>query len=182
VKPPALARALLLAVAGESCAECVAGDLEEEFALICQVRDPAAGARWYLWQVIRSVAPLVWLRLRSGELRQTAAVALLSVAAPLMMLDRLWSFVYSQIPLKDGIARAPEFLAVNVLAVCVGAAIAGAAERSRAAAGTTAATVALAAGLGIWFSTGAAPALYAALVLVATPASYLIASGWRRSR
>ncbi len=181
MKPPALARTLLLAVAGESCAECVAGDLEEEFALICQVRDPAAGARWYLWQVIRSVAPLVWLRLRSGELRQTAAVALLSVAAPLLMLDRLWSFVYSQIPLKDGIARAPEFLVVNVLAVCLGAAIGGAAERSRAAAAGTA-MVALAAGLGIWSSTGAAPALYAALVLVATPASYLIASGWRRSR
>jgi hypothetical protein len=30
MKPPLIARALLLAVAGEACAECVAGDLEEE--------------------------------------------------------------------------------------------------------------------------------------------------------
>jgi hypothetical protein len=185
MKPPAIARALLAAVAGESWAECVAGDLEEEFAERCHARDRAAGARWYLWQVIRSVAPLVRLRLRSGELRQTAAIALASVAVPLLLLDRLWSFVYSQIPLKDGTGRAPEFLAVNVLAVCAGAALAGAAETSppvAAKASARALAALAAAGFAMWFSVGRAPARYDAVVLIAAPASCLMAFGWRRSR
>jgi hypothetical protein len=124
MKPPVIARALLLAVAGETWADCVAGDLEEEFKLVCQTRDRAAGARWYFWQVVRSVTPLMRLRMRSGGLRQTTLVALLSVAVPLLLLDRLWSFIYSQIPFKDGTGRAPEFLAVNLISVCLGAAIA----------------------------------------------------------
>ena len=36
MKPPVIARALLLAPAGETWADCVAGDLEEEFKLVCQ--------------------------------------------------------------------------------------------------------------------------------------------------
>jgi hypothetical protein len=71
MKPPVIARALLLSVAGEDWAECVSGDLEEEFHQVCQARDRAAGARWYVQQVVRAVVPLLGLRMRSGELRQT---------------------------------------------------------------------------------------------------------------
>jgi hypothetical protein len=181
MKPPVIARALLLAVAGEAWAECVAGDLEEEFRQVCQARDRAAGARWYVWQVVRSVAPLLGLRMRSGELRQTMLAALVGVAVPLLLLDRLWCFVYSQIPLKDGIGRAPEFLAVNVLSVCVGAAIVGCTRKSRQAIVATALATAAAAGFAMWASAGAAPAQYSGLVLLVAPASSLIAFVRRRS-
>jgi len=181
MKPPIIARALLLAVAGEACAECVAGDLEEEFLQVCQARDRAAGARWYAWQVVRSVGPLLVLRMRSGELRETMLAALLGVAVPMLLLDRLWCFVYSQIPLKDGTDRAPEFLAVNVLSVCLGAAIVGCTRKSSQAVASTALATAAAAGFAMWASAGAAPALYAALVLLVAPASSLIAFVRRRS-
>ena len=181
MKPPVIARALLVAVAGEAWAECVAGDLEEEFLQVCQARDRAAGARWYVQQVVRSVVPLLGLRMRSGELRQTLLVALLGVAIPLLLLDRLWCFVYSQIPLKDGIGRAPGFLAVNILFVCLGAAIVGCTRKSRQAAAITALATAVAAGFGMWAGAGAAPLFYAALVLLAAPACSLIAFVRRRS-
>lgn len=177
MRPPALAYVLLLAVAGED-AEYLAGDLEEEFAQVCQARTRRAGERWYWWQVVRSVAPLLGLRMKSGELRQAAAGALLGVAIPLLLLDRMWSFVYSQIPLKDGIARAPEFLAVNVFCVCLGAAIGGSMRKSTSGAGWTAA----AAGFALWLSAGAAPTGYACLVLFAAPASSVITHVWRKAR
>lgn len=182
MKPPVLARALLVAVAGEAWAECVAGDLEEEFLQVCQARDRTAGARWYLQQVVRSVVPLLGLRMRSGELRQAMLVALLGVAIPLLLLDRLWCFVYSQIPLKDGIGRAPGLLAVNILSVCLGAAMVGRTRKSPQAAAMTALATAVAAGFAVWASAGAAPALYAVLVLLAAPASSVIAFVRRRSR
>ncbi|HTS28578.1 MAG TPA: hypothetical protein VMH81_22055 [Bryobacteraceae bacterium] len=182
MSPPSFARALLFVVAGESWAECVAGDLEEEFGLICQSRNHFAGARWYVWQVVRSVVPLIWIRMRSGEFRQAALAALLGAAVPLVMLDRLWSFVYSQVPLKDGIGRAPSLLAVNVAAVCVGSAITGTAQSSGKAAWTTALALAAAAGIAVWASAGGAPVLYAVWVVAAAPASSLIAFRWRRNR
>jgi hypothetical protein len=119
--------------------------------------------------------------MRSGELRQTMLVALLGVAVPLLLLDRLWSFVYSQIPLKDGIGRAPEFLAINVLSVCLGAAMVGCTRKSRQATTATALATAAAAGLAMWASAGSAPALYTTLVLSIAPAGSLIAFVLRRS-
>ena len=62
MKPPLLMRALLLVVAGEAEAECVAGDLEEEFGQSSRSRC------WYISQVTRSLLPLLLLRVRSGEL------------------------------------------------------------------------------------------------------------------
>ncbi len=129
MKPPALARLLLFAVAGESESEYVAGDLHEEFIYLCATRGRSAGSRWYVWQVLRSVLALLALRLRSGETRHVI-VAVLGVAVPLLLLDRLWCFVHSQIPLKDGLERAPGFLAVNLVYVCVFAALCGASARS----------------------------------------------------
>jgi len=48
-----IARMLLLAAAGDTQAEFVLGDLEEEFSLVCERRGRFAGGRWYVWQVLR---------------------------------------------------------------------------------------------------------------------------------
>jgi hypothetical protein len=181
MRPPKLAHALLVAIAGESWAECVAGDLEEEFAQVCLARNPSAGTRWYLWQVVRSAMPLLRLRMRSGEIRDSALLALLGVAVPLLLLDRLWSFVYSQIPLKDGTGRAPLFLAINVFAICLGSAIVARTRQSKHAAAVTALAASGAAGVAIWASAASVPAVYVCLLLLVAPASSLIAFMRRRS-
>jgi hypothetical protein len=112
MRPPTLAMLLLIAVTGENESEFVAGDLHEEFIYLCATRGHRAGRRWYSRQVLRSVITLLGLRMRSGEAMQLSA-AVLSVAVPLLLLDRLWCFVYSQIPLKDGLERTPGFLAAK---------------------------------------------------------------------
>ena len=90
-----LAQLVLIAAAGRAHAEWVAGDLEEEFASICRAHGRGAGNRWYASQVIRSIAPLAGVWLQGALLRMLCAVAI-----PLVLVDRLWRFVYSQIPLK----------------------------------------------------------------------------------
>ena len=107
MKPPAWAQLVLWAVAGENEAEFVMGDLHEEFLLLCADRGRSAGSRWYVRQVLRSAATLLGLRFRSGEAAHLLAAALIAVAMPLLLLDRLWSFVYSHIPLKDGLSEPP---------------------------------------------------------------------------
>ena len=176
-----LARILLLAAAGEEYAEHVAGDLEEEFRSIRSLRGAWAGHRWYAWQVVRSVLPLLNMRARSGELTPVLLCASFGVAFPLLLLDRLWSFVYSQIPLKDGLHRAPEFLAVNALSASIGAAIGGAGTTSMRSAAIRAAAAAVSAGFALWLSAGAAPAIYVSILLLAAPASSLITFMWRRT-
>ena len=171
MKPPVLARALLVALAGEAEAECVAGDLEEEFADLSRTRGPCAVNRWYLSQVVRSILPLLRLRVQSGELSRLVLSAMLGVALPLLLLDRLWSLVYSQIPLKDGVDRAPWFLAVNVLALCLGAAIGGSPARSIHRAASSAIAAIAAAGVAMWASSGSAPSAYVFVVLLLAPAS-----------
>jgi hypothetical protein len=186
MRPPFLAHALLIAIAGAE-AECVAGDLEEEFALLRESRGAAAAARWYASQVVRSLWPLMQLRIRSGELTQVTLLAALGIAAPLLALDKLWQFVYSQIPFKDGLDRAPQLLALNAFVVCLGALALGAwtasgngPSRSRAV------TVAFAAGCGatvaLWASVGSAPALYAIAIVLAAPAATLLTFTTRRSK
>jgi len=174
-----LARLLLLAVAGESESEFVAGDLHEEFIYLCATRGRQAGSRWYAWQVLRSVCTLLALRLRSGEAMQLALAAL-SVGVPLLLLDRLWCFVYSQIPLKDGLERAPGYLAVNVLYVCICATLCGSAARSFQRAILIAAATTASAAFALWAAAGETPAAYVWLVLLLAPASSLLVFTWRR--
>jgi len=179
MKPPKLARLLLFAVAGESESEYVAGDLHEEFIYLCATRGRPAGSRWYVWQVLRSVLALLALRLRSGETRHVI-VAVLGVAVPLLLLDRLWSFVYSQIPLKDGLERAPGFLAVNLVYVCIFAALCGASARSFHRAILTAAVTAASVAFALWMAVGGGPPSYVWLVLLMAPASSLLGFTWRK--
>jgi hypothetical protein len=182
MKPPLLAQAVLMAVAGPCEAEYIAGDLEEEFALIRKTIGPAAAGRWYTWQVARSVCALLQLRIRSGEFTQVALLASLGVAAPLLLLDRLWRFVYSQIPLKDGLDRAPEFLVVNALCGCACAAILGTWAESTARAVALALAAAVAVLIAVWASDASAPVAYIVTLAITAPASALIGFAWRKSR
>jgi hypothetical protein len=179
MKPPMLARLLLLAMAGENETEFVAGDLHEEFISLCATRGRPAGSRWYAWQVLRSVVALLGLRMRSGEARHLV-LAVLGVAVPLLLLDRLWCFVHSQIPLKDGLDRAPGYLAVNLVYLCIFAALFGAAARSFHRAILTSGATAASAAFVLWMAVGEAPAAYVWLLLLLAPASTLLAFTWRK--
>lgn len=170
---PLLGRALLVAVAGPHHAECVAGDLEEEFIQQRTFRGRVAATRWYFSQVARSLAPLMRLRIRSGEPTAVLLSAALGVALPLVLLDRLWLFVYSHIPLKDGLERSPWVLAINVAAVLAGGTIANPPTRLRHAAWARAAAAVAAAVFGLWFSQAKTPIFYAMAVLAAAGAAAL---------
>lgn len=174
MKPPLLARALLAAVAGEAEAECLAGDLEEEFGEAHRSR------RWYISQVMRSLLPLVLVRVRSGELSGILLRAVAGVALPLLLLDQLWRLVYSQIPLKDGVDRAPAFLAVNILAIAVCACSSGFKMRSIRQSVSSAVVAMAVAGVALWACNGSAPAVYAVLVLLFAPAGVMLGSLLRR--
>jgi hypothetical protein len=186
VKPPVLARVLLAAVAGETEAECVAGDLDEEFAYLSRNLRRSTVNRWYFSQVLRSLVPLLRLRVRSGELSQVLLSAVLGVTLPLLLLDRLWCLVYSQIPLKDGVDRATGFLAVNILVLCIGCAVSGFQMRSIRQASSSAVVAAVvamvSAGAAMWASASSAPAAYAFLVLLLAPSGAIFGSMLRRSR
>jgi hypothetical protein len=187
VKPPVFARTLLVALAGAAEAECVAGDLEEEFAILLESLGRRGAVRWYFSQVLRSAWPLFQLRIQSGEFTQIALLSAFGISAPLLALDKLWQFVYSRVPLKDGLERAPQLLAVNGLAVCACALLVGAlpAPRNRASKSRSAA-LAFAAGcaamVAIWAGVGTAPALYAIAIVLAAPAATLLSSAIGRSK
>jgi hypothetical protein len=178
--PPKLAALLLVVVAGEAESEFLAGDLHEEFIYLCAIRGRRIASRWYVWQVLRSVFSLLRLRLRSGEALQIG-LAVLGVSLPLMLLDRLWCFVHSQIPLKDGLDRAPWFLAVNLVYACACAALCGSMARNFERAMLIAAAASASAAFALWTAVGAEPAVYVCLVLLLVPSSSLFAFTWRKS-
>jgi len=179
--PGRVAQFLLLAAVGTAEAEFVAGDLHEEFAELAKCRGRRAARRWYFRQVLRSVIPLLTLRIRSGEFTRALLAASLAVL-PLALLDRLWSFAYSQIPLKDGLDRAPALLAINVGLLVLSAAAAGSVLRTRPQAIATAALSALLTALVLRIAPGSAPLLYAFSALAAAPTGCVAAFRWRRSR
>jgi hypothetical protein len=175
-----MARLLLRAAAGDNEAEFVAGDLHEEFVCLCDSLGPRRARRWYRRQVFRSLFPLWALRMRNGEIAHVAAAAGLGVALPLLLLDRLWQFVYSLIPLKDGLDRAPGFLAANVICACLLAASCGATAGSSRRAMAIAWAASAAAAFAVWGSAGAAPAVYVGALLVGVPAAAMLAFRWKR--
>ena len=172
VEPPAPFRLLLMAVAGDAHGELVAGDLHEEFRYLCAQFGRRAGNRWYAGQVMRSLPQLLRLRIRSGEFTHVLA-AFACAAVPLLLLDRLWCFIYSMIPLKDGTDRAAGLLAANVAVVMVAAALCGAMAPSARRVALISAAVMAGAGVGVWGSLGAAPVVYVGAVLILAPASSL---------
>jgi hypothetical protein len=178
MNPPAWARFVLGLIAGEEQAEFVAGDLHEEFLLLCASEGEPSASRWYRSQVMRSAASLLGLRFRSGEAAHLVSVAV-AVAMPLLLLDRLWSFIYSHIPFKDGLDRAPGFWAANLVCVCVCAAVCGSLAHSLPRAIGVAFAAAVGAACAMWCSVATAPVLYAGLVILAAPASSMAVFVWR---
>jgi hypothetical protein len=174
-------RWILYAVAGESELEFVLGDLDEEYAEMARVRGRRAALRWYAGQVLRSIAPLLALRVRSGEATHALIAGLAGAAIPLWLCDRLWSFLYSQIPLKDSAGRTPAQFALTLALLCVCAAAAGASAgtRERAIAVSASSTLMTAAALAA--ATGATPFAYVALALVLAPLSAWCAY-WRATK
>ena len=178
MNPGRLSRFLLLAAAGASEAEFVAGDLYEEFTQVVKFRGARVARQWYFRQVLRSIVPLLTVRIRSGEFTR-ALLAAAAAVLPLAVLDRLWSFVYSQIPLKESLDRSPALLAINVALLALSAAAAGSLVRTRSQAIATAALSALLAALVLWTAPGPAPALYVLSAIAAAPAGCM--ASYRRS-
>jgi hypothetical protein len=120
VAPPRLARGLLLLSLPASERESIPGDLEEEFAILLASGTSVAAARaWYWRQARRSAAPLLGTCWRRAEIQENVVVVLLAFAAPLRVLDLLWAFVLSQVPLKVDAIRPVEFLALSLTAACI---------------------------------------------------------------
>jgi hypothetical protein len=93
----------LLTLAGDPHAEYIAGDLREEFLLMRPHLGPWSGARWYSWQLVRSLSlPM--------------ARRILAIALPLFMLDRAWALFFDQLCLlpTDGLPL------VNAVCLCAG--------------------------------------------------------------
>jgi hypothetical protein len=179
MKPPRAAELVLLAIAGDAQAECVAGDLAEDFGYMSARHGGRAARRWYAWQVVRSAPALMALRMRSGEFTGSLLRATLGVLLPLIALDQLWRFVYSQIPLKEGVNRAPAMLLANVLfmALCSWAV----ARRDLSGrAGPDIAAALAAAALAVRAALGTAPTAYVLCLLLAAPANSLW-SLWRKT-
>jgi hypothetical protein len=174
-------RWLLHAIAGEGELEYVLGDLDEEYCDVCRERGRRAAARWYAGQVLRSIVPLLVLRMRSGELTHALVAGLAGAAAPLWLCDRLWSFVYSQVPLKDGIGRTPAQFALTLLVLSVCAAAAGATAGNRERAIAVAASSALMTAAALAAAIGATPFAYVAIALVLAPLS-AAGAHWRKSK
>ena len=64
MNPGRLSRFLLLAAAGASEAEFVAGDLYEEFTEVAKFRGASVAQQWYFRQVLRSIVPLLTVQFR----------------------------------------------------------------------------------------------------------------------
>jgi hypothetical protein len=85
MRPPALAQALVAAVAPESDYEIVAGDLHEEYLSIVSLRGAKAANRWYWAQTALSIPSLLsYSRSNESGLRRIG-VALIALAVLLAM-------------------------------------------------------------------------------------------------
>jgi hypothetical protein len=146
------------------------------------------------------------VRVRSGELTQVVLIASLGVDVPLLLLDRLWQFVYSQIPLRRrasaragisalqrterlrvrrGSASMGLFkVACSKWPVQSGLVQSGMARNcgSKSRAQALAFAAAIAALVALWASAASAPAAYVVTLAFAVPASALLTFAWRRSR
>ena len=112
--PPRMATALLVLVTPSDTRAVVEGDLLEEFLSIAQPNRAA----WYWKQVLRSAVPMLVMRFRQPDWH-TALCTLVIYAVPVRMLDFLWKFVLSQVPLKEAAIRPAEFLMIHMALACV---------------------------------------------------------------
>lgn len=132
--------------------EFILGDLREEYLLLRGRRGRLRARLWYLRQLLLSL-PMI-----AGP---ASILRPVSIAFTMLLLDRLWCLIYSWIPLKDGLERAPGFLMANIVCACVCALQARPAPWAAF----------IAAGFALAFSVSAEPSLYVAAALIAVPFS-----------
>lgn len=168
--------------------QAVSGDLEEEYVTaVLPQRGSWWAAWWYLGQVVRSVVPLLRMQWR-GDLPAVALLAMVAVPLPLALLELLWAFVYSQVPLKADLVRGWQAVAVNAAVLAAFSATAGALAASLPTSGWWRAVVLLAlcelawTALVLAVSPAATPRGYAALLLLLSPGTCLAGAAlilWR---
>jgi hypothetical protein len=139
----------------------IRGDLSEEFRMLCAERGVGAARLWYTRQVLLSMPMLV---------RPAEGLRVMAIVLPLVLLDRLWCLIYSLIPMKDGLERAPGFLAANIVCACLCTVLSGASALSAALATTAALTLAV----------SAEPPMYVALALISVTATSHFSARLRR--
>jgi hypothetical protein len=133
------------------------GDLREELDQRLLAGERWAHA-WFAGQILRSLWPIA---------RPALSACILGITVPVLALDRLWTFVYSQVPLKVGLERAPEMLAINVLACFLGALVVSRLRPARVLASI------FAAALIIVLSVAHVPLIYVVALLLAPVAAHL---------
>jgi hypothetical protein len=97
MRPPAVAQALIAAVAPSSDYEIVAGDLHEEYLRIMHLSGTKIANRWYWAQTLLSIPPLLsYSRWNASALRGlgialTSLAVLVAMLAVLMALDTVFA-------------------------------------------------------------------------------------------
>jgi hypothetical protein len=86
MRPPALAEALLAAVAPSGEYDIVAGDLHEEYLRITSLRGQSAANRWYWAQTLLSLPSLLSYSRSHRSVRRVIGVALSAFAVLVAML------------------------------------------------------------------------------------------------
>jgi len=180
--PPVLASLLLHAVAPHAFAHCVEGDLQEEFSSIQIVERGHLGARWWYWrQVLRSIQLLLASGLRSSNWQISALIILLATAGEMVVLDAWWSFILSQIPLKEDNVRGIGYLTASLVLTLILSTAAGSrfTLRGLALALPAAAIFSL---LGVSAIRGIVPAWFAILTIAANFVGLYAGSRIRHAR
>jgi hypothetical protein len=118
--PPALATWLLRITIPESYRALVLSDLADEY------RSRTHAARFWYWrQSVRSAIAMSVMELRQSEWQWPLLAVLSGCTLPTLLLDEAWSHVLSQIPLKIGLERGPDFLALQLVVTAIAAFCAG---------------------------------------------------------
>jgi hypothetical protein len=117
----ALANILLWPFAAKSLRDEIVGDLLELRLPPCEM----------LGQALRSVPPLALALFRSPGFLQCLLLALLAGPLTIVWMDRLWALVYSAIPLKEDLIRAPLAWIVNVWVITATSLLTGVALRGK---------------------------------------------------
>lgn len=106
VQPPRLAEWLVRQTTPADMRENILGDLCEEMML----QASGNARKWYWCQALRSVVHWV---------PSTMLFVIPAYILPLWLLEQLWAFVLSSVPLKEDAVRAWPMLFVNLSVACL---------------------------------------------------------------
>lgn len=99
LNPPRVAAFCLELLYPASLHEAVAGDLAEEFQLVCTLAGRRAAHAWYRRQVVRSAGYAIQRRWQAGDFLNLLTAAALGLAI-LWLVTAAGHFVLSQVPRK----------------------------------------------------------------------------------